>query len=119
MRMSSTVNSSLSWSSPSPLPLLQFSNQCVVAYKVQLLLNYLQASLVEKQFTDLRLLLVAAAACQKPDDEGFRSITSEIEPTIIRISSMRETNRKDRDWSNHYAAMAEGAPMMGWVVQVR
>lgn len=35
------------------------------------------------------------------------------------ISRAKEANRRDRDWYSHLTVLAEGAPVIGWVVNVR
>jgi hypothetical protein len=34
------------------------------------------------------------------------------------ISRAKEANRRDRDWYSHLTVVAEGAPVIGWVVNV-
>lgn len=63
-------------------------------------------------------MLLTAAACQKPDDITFATLISEFEPTIAAITRLRESNRKDIAWSNHLAALSDGAPTLGWVAMV-
>jgi adenylyl cyclase-associated protein len=73
---------------------------------------------VEKEFTDLRALLLLASSCQKPDDAGFGDLLGPLQKDILAITKLKEANRKDRDWFTHLSTVAEGAPCAGWVTVV-
>ncbi len=36
---------------------------------------------------------------------------------VEAISRLKEANRKDRDWYTHLTVIAEGAIIVGWVIQ--
>lgn len=74
-----------------------------------------QASLLEKEFLDLRSFLLLAANCKKPDQKTFESLLAPLQKDIEAITRAKEANRKDRDWFNHLSTVAEGAPCVGWV----
>ncbi|KAI4525200.1 hypothetical protein K525DRAFT_290851 [Schizophyllum commune Loenen D] len=76
-------------------------------------------TLVEKQFTDLRGLLLKAGACQKPDAKAIEQLLIPLQKDIEAVQRCKEANRKERDWLNHLTVLAEGAPCIGWVVQVK
>ncbi|THH33014.1 hypothetical protein EUX98_g1211 [Antrodiella citrinella] len=75
-----------------------------------------QAALVEKEYVDLRGLILCASACKKPaDDAVFAKILDPLKKDIEGITRAKETNRKDRDWFNHLNVVAEGGTAVGWV----
>ncbi|KZT28536.1 hypothetical protein NEOLEDRAFT_1129357 [Neolentinus lepideus HHB14362 ss-1] len=74
-----------------------------------------QVGLVEKMFTDLRVVILTASACKKPDQQAFGELLGPLQADIEAISRQKEANRKDRTWFNHLSTIAEGAPCVGWV----
>ncbi|KAI0071819.1 cyclase-associated protein [Panus rudis PR-1116 ss-1] len=74
-----------------------------------------QVLLVEKEYNDLRVLLLQASACKKPDDDTFGKLLGPLRQDIEAITRAKETNRKDRDWFNHLSTIAEGGVAVGWV----
>ncbi|KAH9842539.1 cyclase-associated protein [Rhodofomes roseus] len=74
-----------------------------------------QAALVEKEFQDLRALLLLAANCKKPDQKAFEAFLVPLQKDIEAITRAKEANRKDRDWLNHLSTVAEGGTCVGWV----
>ena len=74
--------------------------------------------LVEKEYNDLRALLLQASACKKPDDSAFQKLLSPLQKDIEGIVQAKDSNRKDRDWFNHLTAVADGASAVGWVTVV-
>jgi adenylyl cyclase-associated protein len=85
---------------------------------VNLIFVYLQVTLLEKEFTDFRALLLTASACQKPDQKAFGELLNPLQADIEAVTRLKQPNRKDRDWVNHLATVAEGAPCAGWVTYV-
>lgn len=74
--------------------------------------------MVEKEFQDLRALLLLAANCKKPDQKAFEALLAPLQKDIENITRAKEANRKDRDWLNHLSAVAEGGTCVGWVTVV-
>ena len=74
--------------------------------------------MVEKEFQDLRALLLLAANCKKPDQKAFEALLAPLQKDIENIARAKEANRKDRDWLNHLSAVAEGGTCVGWVTLV-
>jgi len=74
-----------------------------------------QAGMVEKEFRDLRTLLLLAANCKKPDQKAFEALLAPLQKDIEAITRAKEANRKDRDWLNHLSTVAEGGTCVGWV----
>ncbi|KAH9932144.1 cyclase-associated protein [Amylocystis lapponica] len=74
-----------------------------------------QVGLLEKEYLDLREVLLVAAACKKPDQKGFEKLLAPLQKDIEAISRAKEANRKDRDWFNHLSTIAEGGTCVGWV----
>ncbi|KAF9264741.1 cyclase-associated protein [Marasmius fiardii PR-910] len=71
--------------------------------------------LVERQFKDLRDLLLIVSNCSKPDDTQLKELLAPITANIESISRMKEAGRKDRDWFPHLTVIAEGAQFVVWV----
>ncbi|KZT74000.1 cyclase-associated protein [Daedalea quercina L-15889] len=74
-----------------------------------------QAGMVQKEFEDLRALLLLAANCKKPDQKTFEALLAPLQKDIEAITRAKEANRKDRDWLNHLSTVAEGGTCAGWV----
>ena len=74
--------------------------------------------MVEKEYNDLRELLVIASACKKPDQMQLGKLLETLQKDIEAVTHAKETNRKDRDWFNHLATVAAGATAVGWVAAV-
>ncbi|EPT06234.1 hypothetical protein FOMPIDRAFT_1110430 [Fomitopsis schrenkii] len=74
-----------------------------------------QAGMIEKEFQDLRSLLLLAANCKRPDQKAFEALLAPLQKDIETITRAKEANRKDRDWLNHLSAVAEGGTCVGWV----
>lgn len=75
--------------------------------------------MVEKEYVDLRALLLQATVCKKPsDDASFAQLLQPLQKDIEGITRAKESNRKDRDWFNHLSTVAEGAVAVGWVTVV-
>ncbi|KAJ8509525.1 hypothetical protein ONZ45_g8310 [Pleurotus djamor] len=74
-----------------------------------------QVNRVEKQFQNLRSLLLMAASCQKPDAKIWGEVLSPLQADIEAITRLKEANRKDRTWFTHMSTVSEGAPCVGWV----
>ena len=60
-----------------------------------------------------------AGACQKPDAKAIEQLRIPLQKDIEAVQRCKEANRKERDWLNHLTVLAEGAPCIGWVVQVK
>ncbi|KAF9050661.1 hypothetical protein BDZ89DRAFT_977529, partial [Hymenopellis radicata] len=73
--------------------------------------------LLEKQYKDMRGLLIMSAACRKPDSKEIEALMSPFSADVEAISRLKEANRKDRDWYTHLTVIAEGAIVVGWVIQ--
>jgi len=82
-------------------------------------LHYLQVSLVQKQYDTLFDLLKLVAACQKPDQKTFETLLAPFPKCIEAVSRAKEAGgRRDKDWFSHLIVLAEGAPVIGWVINV-
>lgn len=66
----------------------------------------------------LRDLLIRAAACKKPDQQGFEELLNPLQASIEAVTRAKEANRKEREWFNHLTVVAEGAVCVGWVTVV-
>ena len=73
---------------------------------------------MEKEFKDLRELLLVAALCKKPDQSGFEKLLAPLQKDIEAITRAKENNRKEREWFTHMSTVAEGATCVGWVTIV-
>jgi adenylyl cyclase-associated protein len=74
-----------------------------------------QVTLVEKEFAGLRAVILTAASCQKPDQKTFGELLGPLQTNIEAITRLRHPSRKDKDWTNHFITVAEGAPCVGWI----
>jgi len=73
---------------------------------------------VQKQYDILFAFLKTVAACQKPDQKMLESLVTPLADSIEAISRAKEAYRRDRDWFSHLTLLSEGAPVIGWVVNV-
>jgi len=74
-----------------------------------------QAKLVERLYTNLGGIIRIAAICKKPDQAAFAELLSDLQGDIEAISTIKESNRKERDWFNHLSFVAEGSPAVAWI----
>jgi adenylyl cyclase-associated protein len=74
---------------------------------------------VEKQFNDLRIVLLTSAHCKKPDEKAFDELTSAIKTYPEAINKIKEAHWKDREWENHLNVLAGGSPAPLWPLSVR
>ncbi|KAI0253872.1 cyclase-associated protein [Lactifluus subvellereus] len=74
-----------------------------------------QAKLVERLYTNLGGIIRIAAVCKKPDQAAFAELLRDIQGDIEAISAIKDSNRKERDWFNHFNFVAEGSPVIGWI----
>ncbi|KAF8497163.1 adenylate cyclase associated N terminal-domain-containing protein [Russula emetica] len=74
-----------------------------------------QAKHVERLYTNLGGIIRIAAICKKPDQAAFAELLSDLQGDIEAISSIKDSNRKDRDWFNHLSYVAEGSPAVAWI----
>ena len=73
---------------------------------------------MQKQYDILFDFLKMAAACQMPDQKTLESLVTPFANSIEAISRAKEAYRRDRDWFSHLTLLSEGAPVIGWVVNV-
>ncbi|KAI0274390.1 adenylate cyclase associated N terminal-domain-containing protein [Russula aff. rugulosa BPL654] len=74
-----------------------------------------QAKLVERLYTNLGGIIRIVAICKKPDQAAFAELLGDLQGDIEAISSIKDSNRKDRDWFNHLSFVAEGSPAVAWI----
>ncbi|KAF8136798.1 adenylate cyclase associated N terminal-domain-containing protein [Boletus edulis] len=74
-----------------------------------------QVDLFAQAILVLRDILLKAAACKKPDRQGFEELLNPLQASIEAVTRAKEANRKERDWFNHLTAVAEGAVCVGWI----
>jgi len=77
-----------------------------------------QVALLEKVFTELRSLILAASSCQKPDQQVLGDFLTPLQGYLEAVTRLKEASRKDREWFTHLSTVAEGAPCVGWVTVV-
>ncbi|KAG6808011.1 hypothetical protein H0H93_000705, partial [Arthromyces matolae] len=73
-------------------------------------------NLIEKQFKDLRGLILLSANCQRPDQKKIEDLLTPLSAGIEEVTRAKEKNRKEREWFNHIAFLSEVGPHVGWVV---
>lgn len=59
-----------------------------------------------------------ASSCKKPEEKSLETVLGPFLKSIEAISRAKEANRRDRDWFSHLTILAEGAPIIGWVINV-
>ncbi|KAI5124486.1 hypothetical protein M0805_003013 [Coniferiporia weirii] len=74
-----------------------------------------QVGYVEQVFKNLRLVLLAASACTKPDAKAFNALLEPLHKDVMTVLQVPEKNRKERIWFNHLQVLAEGTPSVGWI----
>lgn len=73
---------------------------------------------MQKEFETLGSFLTTVAACQKPDQKVLEALLAPFPTAIEAVSRAKEANRRERDWLSHLTLLGEGAPVIGWVVNV-
>ena len=73
---------------------------------------------MERLYINLGGIIRIAAICKKPDQAAFAELLSDLQGDIEAISTIKESNRKDRDWFNHLSFVAEGSPVVAWITVV-
>ncbi|KAL4068074.1 adenylate cyclase associated N terminal-domain-containing protein [Scleroderma yunnanense] len=74
-----------------------------------------QVTLFADQLHQLREILLIAAACKKPDTTKFAELLGPLQVLIQKVSSARDSARKEREWFNHFSVLAEGSACVGWI----
>jgi adenylyl cyclase-associated protein len=87
--------------------------ELTTAFAPQVLVD--QVDLFAQAIQVLRDLLIRAAACKKPDQQGFEELLNPLQASIEAVTRAKEANRKEREWFNHLTVVAEGAVCVGWV----
>ncbi|KAI0290512.1 adenylate cyclase associated N terminal-domain-containing protein [Russula brevipes] len=85
----------------------------VIAYNEQILKG--RAKLVERLYTNLGGIVRIAATCKKPDQAAFAELLSDLQGDIEAITTIKDSNRKERDWFTHLSFVAEGSPAVAWI----
>lgn len=73
---------------------------------------------MQKQYEILGDFLKLAGSCRKPEEKVLESLLGPFLKSIEAISRAKEANRRDRDWFSHLTIISEGAPIIGWVINV-
>jgi hypothetical protein len=74
--------------------------------------------LIEKLYVNVAGLIRTAALCRKPDQKEFADLLSNLQKDIEAINNIRDSNGKERDWTNHLSMVADGASASAWVAVV-
>ncbi|KAI0303480.1 cyclase-associated protein [Multifurca ochricompacta] len=74
-----------------------------------------QANLVERLYTNLGGIIRLSAVCKKPEQASFAELLRDLQKDIEAISTIKDSNRKERDWLNHLTFVAEGSPVVAWI----
>ncbi|KAJ3568876.1 hypothetical protein NP233_g5429 [Leucocoprinus birnbaumii] len=77
------------------------------------------ATLVSKEYDELRNFLVLVGSCQKPDQETFQELLSPIQKAIEAFSKAKDSYRRERESFGHLQFASEAAVAVGWVVNDR
>jgi hypothetical protein len=73
---------------------------------------------VERLYTNLGGIVRIAATCKKPDQAAFAELLSDLQGDIEAITTIKDSNRKERDWFTHLSFVAEGSPAVAWITVV-
>lgn len=73
---------------------------------------------MQKEFETLGSFLKIVAVCQKPEQKALEALLAPFPTAIEAVSRAKEANRRERDWLPHLTLLGEGAPVIGWVVNV-
>jgi adenylyl cyclase-associated protein len=73
---------------------------------------------VERLYTHLGGIIRIAAICKKPDQAAFAELLSDLQSDIEAITAIKDSNGKDRVWSNHLTFVADGSPVVAWITVV-
>ncbi|THH08213.1 hypothetical protein EW145_g2859 [Phellinidium pouzarii] len=74
-----------------------------------------QVGCVESAFKSLRLAILTASACIKPDAKAVNVLLEPLRKDVMTVLQVPEKNRKERVWFNHLQVIAEGIPSVGWI----
>ncbi|CAE6417508.1 unnamed protein product [Rhizoctonia solani] len=74
-----------------------------------------QSDLVGNLFRNLRNLIHCAAVSTKPSDATFMSMLGPLQSEITAVNDIKDKYRKEREFGNHFSALSEGVPAVGWV----
>ena len=66
----------------------------------------------------MRTLIQTSAVCRRPEMKEIETLMTPFQTDIEAISRLKEANRKDRNWYTHLTVIGEGAPVVGWVLNV-
>lgn len=73
---------------------------------------------MERLYINLGGIIRIAAICKKPDQGTFADLLGDLQGDIEAISTIKDSNRKDRDWFNHLSLVSEGSPAVAWITVV-
>ncbi|XP_006458515.1 hypothetical protein AGABI2DRAFT_148965 [Agaricus bisporus var. bisporus H97] len=74
------------------------------------------ATLVTKEYDELRNFLVLVGACQKPEQHQMESLLAPIQGTIEVFTKVKDSNRRQREIFGHLQFVSEIAVAVAWVV---
>ncbi|KAF9452284.1 adenylyl cyclase-associated protein [Macrolepiota fuliginosa MF-IS2] len=77
------------------------------------------ATLVSREYEELRNFLVIAGACQKPDQKTLEDMLLPIQKSIEAFNKSKDSNRRERESFGHLQFASEAAVAVGWVVNDR
>ncbi|CAE6404544.1 unnamed protein product [Rhizoctonia solani] len=74
-----------------------------------------QSEIVGNLFRSLRDLIKCASVSVKPSDAAFMSMLGPLQSEITAVNDVKDKYGKERDLANHFSALTEGVPAVGWV----
>lgn len=77
------------------------------------------ATLVSKEYGELRNFLVFVGSCQKPDQQTLQDLLSPIQKAIEAFNKAKDSNRRERETFGHLQFASEAAVAVAWVVNER
>lgn len=78
-----------------------------------------QTKLAERIWAGSAGTVKIAGSCKKPDDKALQELIANLNEDIVKLGDLKAKNRKDRDYWDHMAVLAESSQAVGWIVNVR
>lgn len=74
------------------------------------------ATLISKEYEELRNFLVVVGSCQEPSQQELQDLLLPLQKAIEAFSKAKDSNRRDRASFGHLQFASEVAVAVGWVV---
>lgn len=78
-----------------------------------------QTKLAERIWVASAGIVKTAGSCKKPDDKALQALIASLNEDIIKLGDLKSKNKKDRDYWDHMAVLAESSAAVGWIVNTK